>query len=194
MPFPNDEMGRDFIRQHFRRKHLVWTEEYFIEALKSPKKHDVYWAVIALRDCGTTRCVAALRGLLEHPMDDVKTTSSLTIAHVAGPSETPLYAAALLSPQYKHKGYAMWAILDAADERAVDAVLQYFHKNRAKLRRGKLANGTVVDRAKYLSRFTESRSDTKTFFDDLRAAWPHLAEGERNELRGIPAAVPPGAV
>jgi hypothetical protein len=55
MPFPNDETTRRFIERHFRRKNLIWSEDYFIHVLEtSEKKYDTYWAVIALRDCGTS--------------------------------------------------------------------------------------------------------------------------------------------
>jgi hypothetical protein len=170
------------IERHFRRKDLRWTEEYFVAALDSPRKHDVYWATIALRDCGTMQCVPALRAKLSYPMKDVKCTSLLTIAHLAGASETPLYAEALLDASYPEKGYAMWAIRDAADERAVDAVLAYFRQNRAKIRRGELTNATLPDGIDYLSRYAETRPAIHEFFGDIRLVWTSLASGERNEI------------
>ena len=120
MPFPLNEQTRQFVRNHFRRKNLEWTEDYFLNVLESSdRKRDVYWAVLALRDCGTARSIPHLVAKLNYPMQDVKCTSILTIAHIAGPAETELYARALLDPKYREKGYAMWAIRDAADERAV---------------------------------------------------------------------------
>lgn len=182
MPFPIDEFTRDMIKDHFRRKNLVWTEDYFFAALESSQKNDVYWATIALRDCGTTRCVDALKAKLNYPMKDVKCTSILTIAHIARASETPFYAQALLSPIYKEKTYAMWAIQDAADARAVAPVLTYFKKNRAKLLRGKLVNATLADGIEYLYRHSLGNPDASEFFEQIRNAWSALASGERREI------------
>jgi hypothetical protein len=181
MPFPLDPTTEQFIKNHFRRKGLRWEEDYFIEMLASEQKYDVYWATLALRGCGTEKCVPPLKEKLYHPMQDVKCTSILTVAHVAGAGETPFYARALLDPGYREKGYAMWAIWDCADERAVDAVLQYFTRNRGKLRAGKLANGTLVKGVEYLGRF-RGREDVNEFLGFVKSIWPDLPAGERQEL------------
>jgi HEAT repeat protein len=182
MPFPLDDFTRAMVERHFRRKNLEWTEDYFLRSLDSHSRHDVYWAVLALRECGTVRCVAALRAKLSHPMQDVKCTSILTIAHIAGAEATPLFGEALLSPTYKEKGYAMWAIRDAADERAVEPVLAYFRKNRAKLRRGALANGTLPDGVEFLNRHVNTQPAIRDFFAEVRSVWERLAPGEREEI------------
>ena len=182
MPFPLDSFTRTMVEHHFRRKKLEWTEDYFLQALDSHSKHHVYWAVLALRDCGTARSVPALRAKLGHPMQDVKCTAILTIAHIAGANETLLFGEALLSAPYKEKGYAMWAIRDAADARAVEPVLTYFQKNRAKLRRGALVNGTLPDGVQYLNRYVTFQPAIRSFFDEVRSAWERLAAGEREEI------------
>lgn len=182
MPFPLDSFTRTMVERHFRRKTLEWTEDYFLRALDSSSKYDVYWAVLALRDCGTTRCIPALRDKLDHPMRDVKSTSILTIAHIAGASETLLFAEALLSPSYREKAYAMWAIRDAADGRAVDSVLAYFKKNMAKLRRGELVNGTLVDGLEYLGRHASGQQPIRAFFLQVVSAWDRLPSGERDDI------------
>ncbi len=66
-------------------------------------------------------------------MQDVKGTAILTIAHIAGSSETPYYAECLLDPKYRAKDYALWAIGVAGDGRAADAVFEYVKKYRKKL-------------------------------------------------------------
>jgi hypothetical protein len=53
-------------------------------------------------------------------LQDVKDCSLLTIAHIAGASETPFYLEAL-ADKGSRKAYPMWAIEVAADERAVPA-------------------------------------------------------------------------
>ena len=192
MPFPLGDVTRSMVERQFRRKNLEWTEDYFLRALDSPSKHDVYWAVLALRDCGTLRAVPALREKLTYPMRDVQTTALLTLAHIAGASETPFFGDTLLSSDYRDKGYAMWAIRDAADVRAVDAVLAYFRKNMAKLRRGALVNGTLPDAVEYLSRHLSARPAIREFFAEIRSAWDRLPPGERQEvLKRVPEFLAP---
>ena len=182
MPFPLDDFARTTIQHHFRRKKLEWTETYFLNVLAtSEKKYDVYFATIALRDCGTERCIPALKAKLHYPMRDVKCTSILTIAHIAGPAETGLYAESLLDPTYKEKGYAMWAIGDAADERAIDAVLTYFKKNLAKLRSGTLHNGTVGYGFEYLHKHGDNREVAK-FYSTIKAMWSDIDQRTRQEV------------
>jgi hypothetical protein len=168
MPFPLDKTSEEFIERHFRRRQFRWDEEYFASVLDHPRsKHDVYWASIGLRKVGTERSVPRLRALFTFPMKDVKCVSILTIAHVAGERATPIFCEALLDPKYPEKTYAMWAINDAADERAVPAVLEYFKRNRSKLRNGKLCNGTIGDGMQFLARFANSHPDVRNFFDGI---------------------------
>src|SRR5262249_50185300 len=87
-------------------------------------KHDVYWGVLALRDVGTARSIPVLKSLLHYPMQDVKDCSLLTIAHIAGASETPFYVEALADRRTR-KVYPMWAIEVAADHRAEPVVLEF---------------------------------------------------------------------
>ena len=183
MPFPLDDNAREFVRRHFKRKALEWTEDYFINVLEtSGQKHDVYWATIALRDCGSQKCIPALKTKLLYPMQDVKCTALLTIAHVAGAAETELYTNALLDPAYRDKAYAMWAIRDAADARAVDAALSYFRKNLAKIRAGKLANGTLPEGLDYLQKFVDTQPAVAELFSEISKYWSKLAEGERKTI------------
>jgi len=183
MPFPLFEQTKKAIQHHFGRKNLVWEEAYFIEVLEtSENKHDIYWAVLALRDCGTTNCIPHLKEKLTYPMQDVKCTSILTIAHIAGASETPFYAQALLNPEYREKGYAMWVINDAADSRAVEAVLAYFKKNRSKLKNGKLTNATLPDGLEYLERHLNEKEEILNFFTDVQGFWEKLPPGECKEI------------
>lgn len=94
--FPNTDVKRRFIADHFRKRRTPLTEDAIIEAIRTPRsKYDVYWGVLALRDVGTARAVPVLKGLLHYPMQDVKDCSLLTIAHIAGASETDFYLSAL---------------------------------------------------------------------------------------------------
>lgn len=183
MPFPLSPHTREFIQHHFRRKELAWNEEYFINVLRtSESRYDIYWAVLALRDCGTRNAISSLKEKLNYPVQDIQCCSLLTIAHISGAEETPLYVEALLSPQYRKKGYAMWAIRDAADARAIDAVLAYFKKHRSKLRSGKLTNATLADGLEFLERYWNDSDEIQRFFVDVDGFWEKLPEGERTEI------------
>ena len=183
MSFPIDESTRNTILHHFRKKQVVWNEAYFVNMLQTASdKYDVYWSVIALRDCGTQACIPALTDKLQFPMQDVKCGAMLTIAHVAGNTETPLYADALIGTSFRDKGYAMWAIRVAADARAVDAVLAYFKKNRAKLKQGLLANGTLADGLDYLDKYRASTPEIAAFFDEVDGVWPNLPAADRRDI------------
>jgi hypothetical protein len=184
VPFPLNDHTRGAIERHFRKRNLVWQEDYFLDVLKtSDKKHDIYWSVLALRNCGTAKSVPLLKEKLSFPMLDVQATALLTIAHLARAEETLLYAATLLDPGYKQKGYAMWAIRDAADERAIDAVLEYFAKNISKLKSGKLSNATLPDALEYLHRHAARDARIPDFFGKVRGFWDKLPGGERTEIQ-----------
>ncbi len=126
MPFPLNDMARDMVAGNFRGRGFQWAEEYFVPFL-SPDAHsfDVYCAVLGLRDCGTKSSVPHLVPLLHHPDQDVKCTSILTIAHLAGAEQTELFVRALQDPTYRDKAYAARAIEVAADGRAVGPLLAY---------------------------------------------------------------------
>lgn len=181
MPFPLDTT-QDFVERHFRKRKFVWSEDFFLSVLNEPRsKYDVYWSALGLRKVGSHRSIPILVNLLAYPMKDVKCVAILTIAHIGGASVTPLLADALRSPDYREKGYAMWAILDAADDRAIPAVLQYFSKNRAKLRAGKL--DTFGDGTRYLSKFMNSSADARAFVEGISTYWSRIPEGTRVEIK-----------
>lgn len=184
MPFPleDNDVAIRFIERHFRKRGFVWSEDFFLSVLNAPRsKHDVYWSAIGLRKVGTERSIPVLLKFLTYPMQDVKTVSILTIAHIGRASITPLLADTLLNPNYREKGYAMWAILDAADERAIPAVLDYFAKNRAKLRAGKL--DAFGDGFRYLSRFVDTDPAVRAFVDEVPTYWDRLPQGTRVEVK-----------
>lgn len=180
MPFPLERT--QFIEHHFRKRAFVWSEDFFLSVLNDPRsKYDVYWSAIGLRKVGSVRSIPILVSLLTYPMRDVKCVAILTIAHVGGASVTPLLANALVSPNYREKGYAMWAILDAADDRAIPAVLQYFSKNRAKLRAGKL--DTFGDGTRYLLKFVNISAEARAFVGGISTYWSRIPEGTRVEMK-----------
>lgn len=139
MPFPLRPDEITDIAALLRRRHkaMPWTEEGLLGVVESPRYPiDVYWAAIGLRDCGTPRCVPALKALATHPKQDTKAVAMLTIAHVAGAAQTPYYAHCLLDPAYRAKEFALWAIGEDGDARALDAVHAYAHRRRRQIADG----------------------------------------------------------
>lgn len=130
---PSDK--RDIARILGRRhKDFSWSEDFFVDLIdRNEARMDVYWSVMALRDCGTERSIPSLKALATHPSQDVKATAMLTIARIARSAETEYYATKLLEPSYRAKSYALWAIAAYGDARATDAVHEYVRKNRRKL-------------------------------------------------------------
>lgn len=183
--FPNSETTRHFIAEHFRKRRTPLTEDAVLDAIRAARsKYDVYWGVLALRDVGTTRSVPALKGLLDYPMQDVKDCSLLTIAHIAGASETPFYLEAL-ARKGSRKAYPMWAIQVVADERAVPAVVDLVNAALRKALRSKAADpgDAYVSGLKYFARLGLERPEIQATLDLLRKAWANLPDGHRTELR-----------
>ena len=136
MPFQISAEKADEIASTLRRRHrgLVWSEEVLLGLIASDtSKMDVYWSVIGLRHCGTEHSIPALKALASYPVQDVKAAAMSTIATIAGASETPYYADCLGDPKYRVKDYALWAIGEVGDARALDAVHAYIKRNKRQL-------------------------------------------------------------
>ena len=163
---PSDK--RDIARTLKRRhKDFIWSEDFFIRLInENGSKMDVYWSVMALRDCGSGLAIQPLKMLASHPSQDVKATSILTIARIARSSETVYYAQQLLNPQYRAKSYALWAIAAYGDERAIDAVHQYVNKNRRKLSIPSIDARETYDIVSYLHRVLGATETAKLLAAD----------------------------
>lgn len=170
MPFPASQLLMDSVSRHFRRRALQWTEDYFRAVLRNPSsKNDLYYAALALRSCGTMACVADLKNVLTFPNYDVQAVALLTIAHIAGRSETPLYIALLSHTRFRQKGYALWAIADAADERALDSVRAWLRKNRRRWASGQLHWQSILHALTFLLRIAPDSEETAEALANARS-------------------------
>lgn len=189
--FPNDDAIRKLIAAHFRRSKVALGEAEMLQVIGTPRsKRDVYWAVLALRDCGTAHCIPALKDLLHYPMQDVKDCSLLTIAHIAGAAETPFYLAALADKKTR-KGYPMWAIQAAADERAIPDVLAFVDTALRKAIRSTAAEShdAYVFGCRFLARIGVAPDALAAILTKLRSVWAQLPSDHRRSLRAaFPAA------
>ena len=183
--FPNSETTRQAIAEHFLKRRTPLTEDAILAVIKTPRsKYDVYWGVLALRDLGTSQSIPVLKGLLHYPMQDVKDCSLLTLAHIAGASETPFYLEALADKRTR-KIYPMWAIEVAADERAVPVVMEFVNSALRKVMRPKAADpgDAYISGLKYLARMGLDRPELQPTLALLKKAWANLPEGHRVVLR-----------
>jgi hypothetical protein len=183
MPFPNNNFTKNIIEKYFERKRIPYTEDAFINVLQSAasSKMDVYWATIGLRDVGTAKCIPFLKEKLHYPKQDVKDCSVLTIAHIAGSAETEFYISAFKDKKTR-KGYPIWAILDAADHRAVEVMMDYVRDALRKIKRGVYA-GDYLDAMKYLGRFSGADPRIVPLFADILGQWEKLQPGIQEQLR-----------
>jgi HEAT repeat protein len=165
------------------QKDFSWDEDYFLKVIgESKTKMSVYWAVIALRNCGSARAVDALKLLRNHPSMDVKACAMLTIACIAGQAETPYYAACLGDPTYKAKVYALWAIGKVGDGRAMEAVEAYVRKNKAKLAIATIDPREQQEVLAYLFRMAETSETAKL----LLVKFSFLGAALNNALQKLP--------
>lgn len=165
------------------RKHVAYDEPSLIRVLDNLQsgRMQVYWAVGGLRDVGTQRCIPALKRMLHYPMRDVKDCSILTIAHIAGTTETPFYIDALRDKNTQ-KAFPMWAIHDAADERAVPAVIEYLLQNRKPYDPNRTLVQTHMCGVAYLAKFNGSDARIEQIIRDFKSRWAALPSQEQRML------------
>jgi HEAT repeats len=184
MPFPLQDFERRFIEEHFLKKgHFAWTEDFFLGVVRtSGSKYDLQKAAIGLRQVGTQKALQPLIVLLAYPDFDVQATAILTISHIAGARATPIFMEALASTAYRQKGYALWAIADSADKRAIPAVQRYLKKNKSRFKCGSVKHTPIRYVVDYLVRLTDCDDLAKPLLHEIADFWPGLPERERKEI------------
>jgi HEAT repeat protein len=182
MPFPLSAYSKRFIEHHFGRKgDFSWSEDFLLRIIDtSGDKYDLHRAAIGLREVGTERAVEPLRALLLYPNQDVKSVAILTIGHIAGAKATPIFIEALENPAYREKRYALWAIADSGDERALPAVRRYLHKNKTRFKRVKQT--PILHILDYVSKFLNALPEASKILDQIAEVWFELPERERKAI------------
>lgn len=187
--FPLDDDLRRLATIHFRGKNsFVWGEDFFLAQITAQaSRYDVWWATLALRECGTPRSVPALKALSGFPKQDVRDCALLTIAQIAGGAETPYFVERLLDPKGGSKTYALWAIGAVGDERALSAVVRYVRKNRKRLAADSDDPRQQQEVLAYLYRMGETDRIREFAFlaPPLRSLSPHLREVFLRRVPGI---------
>ena len=155
-----------------------------INVLKnSTNKYAKYWAVIGLREIGTEKCIPYLKALKDFPMQDIKDCLLLTIAHISGSLETEFYIS-ILQEKGTRKDYAMWAIKDSADERAIEPVLQFIESAYKKLNQPKSKYYSIayMDGLIFLSRYFNKDKRIKDIYDKFIRIKNKLPQGTKVTL------------
>lgn len=191
MPFLNDTSTKNMIIEHFKRrkKGFTYEENTFIEIIHSSNssKNDVYWSVLGLRDVGTEKSIPLLKELINYPMQDVKDCSVITISQIMGSHETEFYIS-VLEKKGSRKDYAMLAIAESADIRAIEPVIEYLDKVYKKWRQPKCdhAGDAYLEGLMYLSRFLdvlEVNEKITGVFEKYLAIKEKLPEGAVERLK-----------
>ena len=85
---------------------------------------DRIYANAALSECGTARAIPALAAQIHHPKDDVKCSAINALKEVGDPSILPLFLDALTDRSPIAKWYAMTAIAQHGNEKAIGPVCE----------------------------------------------------------------------
>lgn len=101
--------------------HNPAVEDWALSLLKrTSNEYDIYYITLLLHKIGTQKSVPALRRLLEHHRQDVKSLAFAAMADIEKEKEAMFYQRYLLRGQLKFE--AMEAIYKYADEKAIQAV------------------------------------------------------------------------
>jgi hypothetical protein len=181
MPFPLNDINREFIESHFRkrrkRQDFAWNEAFFLEILQSSQdKHDLNFAGQALRAVGTDRAIPLLKPLAHFPVNDVRAVAVLTVAHIARAAESDWYAELLNDPKFRMKDYALWAIQEAGDERVLQTVVDFFNGKRRLIQAGKFDSFQIAMGRDYFQRIGVSSSEISQLLEE---AWTKVPEEAR---------------
>jgi HEAT repeat protein len=103
-------------------------EPFLLQVLAtSNDQYDLAFASSALCRVGSKAAIPALTGLVHHPVEDVKCSAIGALGVLGDSSLTPTYLDALSHRSWAAKTYAMKAIHQNGDERAIGPVVDRVH-------------------------------------------------------------------
>jgi HEAT repeat protein len=169
---------------YFRKLGVKYEADALIELLKREKpKSAMPAACHSLADLNARHAVPILKTLADYPVQDVKATSVLAVARLAGREETP-WLVECLARKGTLKGYVLWALAAVADPAAYAPVRAWFEKHLRQLERDPAvaAPGNVVFAVAYLEQMTDHHPGVMDLLDRFRVVAPKLARHVRSEL------------
>ena len=168
---------------YFRKLGVRYEADALIELLKREKPRSAMpIACHSLADLNARHAVPVLKTLADYPVEDVKATSVLAVARLAGGDETP-WLVECLARKGTLKGYVLWALAAVGDPAAYGAVKAWFEKELRKLERDPaVGTGNVVFAVAYLEQMTEDYPEVIGLLDRFRVVAPNLRRHVRSEL------------
>ncbi len=169
---------------YFRKLGVKYEADALIDLLRREKpKSAMPAACHSLADLNARHAVPVLKTLADYPVQDVKATSVLAVARLAGSQETP-WLVECLSRKGTLKGYVLWALAAVGDPAACGAVKSWFEKQLRKLERDPAGDalGNVVFAVAYLEQMTERDPAVVGLLDRFKVVVPKLSGSVRSEL------------
>ena len=179
---PYEERLEDDVA-YFRKLGVKYEADALIELLKREKPRSAMpIACHSLADLNARHAVPVLKTLADYPVEDVKATSVLAVARLAGGDETP-WLVECLSRKGTLKGYVLWALAAVGDPAAYGAVKTWFEKELRKLERDPaVGTGSMVFAVAYLEQMTEHHPEVTGLLDRFKVVAPNLRRHVRSEL------------
>ena len=180
---PDEERLKDDV-SYFRKLGVKYEADALIDLLKREKpKSAMPAACHSLADLNAKHAVPVLKTLADYPVQDVKATSVLAVARLAGSEETP-WLVECLSRKGTLKGYVLWALAAVGDPAAYGAVKTWFEKHLRKLERNPTGGslGNVVFAVAYLEQMTEHHPEVMGLLDQFKVVAPKLPGNVRSQL------------
>ncbi len=171
-------------RVYFRRLGVKYEAEALIDLLRREKPRSAMpVACHSLADLNARHAVPVLKTLADYPVEDVKATSVLAVARLAGREETA-WLVECLSRKGTLKGYVLWALAAVGDPAAYGAVKAWFETLLRKLERDSTGDprGNVVFAVAYLEQMTEHHPEVMELLDRFKGVAPKLPRHVRSQL------------
>ena len=169
---------------YFRKLGVKYEADTLIDLLKREKpKSAMPVACHSLADLNAKHAVPVLKTLADYPVEDVKATSVLAVARLAGREETA-WLVECLSRKATLKGYVLWALAAVGDPAAYVAVRTWLERQLRKLERDPAGDprGNVVFAVAYLEQMTEHHPEVTELLDRFKDVTPRLPGHVRSEL------------
>ena len=134
-------------------------------------RYELTHASAALGQTGAVEAIPALTALIHHHVDDVKCAAIYALCVLGDASLTPVYLDALTDCSWAAKWYAMAAIHDKADRRAIPAVIDRLHAALSRDRKTRTGSVSEVTHALgFLGRWPADESRLRRLRGSRRAA------------------------
>jgi hypothetical protein len=169
---------------YFRKLGVKYEADALIDLLRREKpKSAMPAACHSLADLNARHAVPVLKTLADYPVQDVKATSVLAVARLAGREETP-WLVECLSRKGTLKSYVLWALAAVGDPAAYGAVKTWFEKHLRKLESNPTGDppGNVAFAVAYLEQMTEHHPEVMGLLDRFKVVAPKLPGNVRSAL------------